>query len=149
MRYVHLERGTADDGGVRIGAWQAQILAQRHGRCARLGRGAEQPVHVAQCEAAVRQGAMDALRHQVERAHVGSDRADIGFCGADDRGAAAGQAVHGAASAGMNTGYGGSSPSAGCMRSFTRMPMRTSSGAISSTRLIMRNPSSMSISATL
>ena len=47
---------------------------------------------------------MNALRHQIERAHVGGDRADIGFRGTDDRGAAAREAVHGAASAGVNTG---------------------------------------------
>ena len=47
---------------------------------------------------------MDALRHQVERAHVGGDRADVGFRGADDGGAAAREAVHGVPSAGVNTG---------------------------------------------
>ena len=47
---------------------------------------------------------MDALRHQIERAHVGGNRADIGFGGADDGGTAAREAVHGAASAGVNTG---------------------------------------------
>ena len=47
---------------------------------------------------------MDALGHQVERTHVGGDRADIRFGGADDGCAAAREAVHGAASAGVNTG---------------------------------------------
>ena len=81
-----------------------QILAQRHRRRARLRGGAEHAVDVFEPQAAVGERAMDALRHQVERTHVGGDRADVGFGGADDRGAAAREAVHGAPSTGVNTG---------------------------------------------
>src|SRR4029077_15557792 len=100
-------------------------------------------------QSAIGQCAMDALRHQVDRAHIRGDGANIGFGGADDGGAATDQALHHAPSAGANTGIGGSSPPGRCTRNFTRMPMCTAVGAMSSTRLIMRNPSSTSTSATL
>ena len=51
--------------------------------------------------------------------------------------------------AGTKTGWDGSSPPGRWTRNLTRMPMRTTSGGKSSTRLISRKPSSQSISATL
>ena len=55
-------------------------------------------------EPAIGEGAVDALRHQIDRAHLGGDGAEIGFGDADDRGRAALQPVHHAPSAGANTG---------------------------------------------
>ena len=81
-----------------------EVLAERHRRRSRLRGGAEDAVDVTQFQPAVCERAMDALRHQVERTHVGGDRTDIRFGRADDRCAAAREAVHGAASAGVNTG---------------------------------------------
>ena len=101
---MHFERRATDDGGVGVGRGESQVFAERHRRGARLRGGAEDAVHVTQFQAAVGERPMDALRHQIERAHVGGDRADIGFGGADDRGAAAREAVHGAVPAGVNTG---------------------------------------------
>ena len=100
-------------------------------------------------QAAVVERALDALRHQVDDGHAVRHLAEIGFRDADDRRAAALQAVHHLASAGTNTGQGGSSPPGRCTRKRTRWPIFTCIGSMSSTRLIRRKPSSQSISATL
>src|SRR5262245_29669043 len=92
---------------------------------------------------------MHALRHQVDDGHTLGDMAEIGFGDPDDRRAAALEPVHHTPSAGTNTGYGSSSPPGRCTRKRTRWPILTLSGAMSSTRLIRRKPSSQSISATL
>ena len=66
--------------------------------------GADQPVDIAEPEPAIGEGAVDALRHQIDRAHLGGNRAEIGLGNTDDRGRAALQPVHHAPSAGVNTG---------------------------------------------
>ena len=105
VRDMHLERGAADDGAVRVGIRQAEILDQRHRRGAGLGGGAEQTVHVGQRQPGIVQRSVDALRHQVDRAHQRGDGAQIGFRCADDGDTAAGDALaHHASSAGVNTG---------------------------------------------
>ena len=55
-------------------------------------------------KSAIGQRAMDALRHQIERTHVGGHRADVRFRGTDNGCAAAHKAFHGVPSAGVNTG---------------------------------------------
>ena len=73
-------------------------------------------------EPAIGERARNALRHQIHRAHAVGDLAEIGLGDADDRGCAALQAFHHAAS-GVNTGIGSSSPPGRCTRNFTRMPI--------------------------
>src|SRR5262249_23471536 len=107
-----------------------------------------QPVDVFQAQAAIVERAPRALRHQVGDGHAVGHLAKIRFRHADDRGATPLEPVHHAPSTGVNTGKGSSSLGL-WTRKRTRCPMRTSSGAMSSTRLIRRNPSSQSISATL
>src|SRR5690606_41083475 len=87
------------------------------------------------------------LGHEVQGAHaicgmpeVGLRHADHGYVGAPATDA------HGC-SAGTKTGHGCPSPSR-ATRKTTRMPMCTASGAMFSTRLIMRKPSSRSMSDT-
>src|SRR5262249_6366852 len=114
-----------------------------------LGRRRKQAVHILESEPAIVQRPLGALRHQVADGHAFGYLTDIGFCNADDGGAAAFQPLHHAPSARTNTGQGASPPPGRCTRKRTRWPILTSSGAISSTRLIRRKPSSQSISATL
>ena len=69
-----------------------------------LRRGGEEAVDVGELQARVVERAHRGLRHQVERARVRRDQAEIGFGGADDRDAAFLEAAHFAPSAGVNTG---------------------------------------------
>jgi hypothetical protein len=62
------------------------------------------PSTSAQMETAIGQRPLDALRHQIDRAHLLGDRAQIGFGNADDRGGAALQPVHHGVFTGSNTG---------------------------------------------
>ncbi len=71
---------------------------------AALRGGADQPVDIAERQPTIVERAVNALRHQVDRAHLGGDRTQIGFGDADDRGAAALQAAHHAPSTGTKTG---------------------------------------------
>ena len=128
-------------------AWiYAQVFAQCQREHPALRGGAEQALHILQAQAAVVQGALNALGHEVQRRHATGHFAQVGFRHPDDGAAAA---FHGASPASSNSGRGASSPAWGTMRARTLMPIRTSSGAIPSTRDIMRKPSSTSISATL
>jgi hypothetical protein len=47
---------------------------------------AYEPIDIAQAETAIGERSVNALRHQVDRAHVLGDGAEIGFGDADDRG---------------------------------------------------------------
>ncbi len=149
-RQVPHERRAADGGGVDVGFRQLQVFGQRQARQAALGGGAEQAVHVLDGQSAVVQGAVDALGHQVQRRIGLAHGAQVGFGRARHHGAAGSEiVVHHADSSGVNTATGSSRPSSAAARKRTRWPMATSRGSAASTRLIIRNPSSRSISATL
>ena len=99
------EGRAADDRRIDIGRRDAEIFAEVERRGARLRRGADQAVDILQSEAAIVEGAGDALRHQVDDVEAGTHLTEIGFRGADDRRAAALQLAHGAPpSAGTKTG---------------------------------------------
>src|SRR5262249_58901098 len=140
--------GAAEMGRADEGRLDAEIFGERQHREASLGGGAEQAVHVLERGAAVGERTKRALRHQVDRRHFLGDLAEIGFRRADNGGAATLEPAHRLSSR-TNTGQGGSSPPRRCTRKRTRMPIFTSLGGMSSTRLISRKPSSQSISATL
>ena len=81
-----------------------EIFGEVEARGAALRGGADQPVDIAQAEPAIVERAVDALRHQIDRAHLGGDGAEIAFGNTDDRGRAAPQPVHHAPSTGVKTG---------------------------------------------
>ena len=94
MRDMKHERRSAKNRGVDEGGRDPQIFCQRQTGGAALRRPAQQPVDVAQSETAIGQCPLNALRHQVDRAHLLGDGAEIGFGDADDCGGAALQPVH-------------------------------------------------------
>ena len=94
VRDVKHEGRAAEDRRVDKGWRDAEIFAQCEARGAALRRRAEKAVDIAQSETAIGERPLDALRHQIDRAHLRGDRAQIGFGDADDRGGAALQPVH-------------------------------------------------------
>ena len=100
---VRHERRAADDGAVEIFRFDLQILGQRHRAHAYLRGGDEQTIDVGQFQSAIIQRAHGGLRHQVDRARMRGDQAQIGFGHADDCNTSAFTA-HFAPSAGVNTG---------------------------------------------
>jgi len=104
MRNMKHEGRAAEDRRVDKGRRNPEIFGQREARGAALRRRTEDAVDVAQGKPAITERAVDALRHQVDRAHILGDGAQIRLGDTDDRGAAAQQPVHYAGSAGTNTG---------------------------------------------
>src|ERR1035437_5418347 len=149
VRDVRHERRAADDGAIEVIGLQPQILGKRQRRQAYLRGRAENSVDVGELEPAIVERAHRGLRHHVDRAGMRRHLAEIGLGGADDCNTTAFEAAHFAPPTGTNTGNGGCLSSPGLNRTLTRMPILTCIGSMSSTRLIMRNPSSMSISTTL
>ena len=94
VRDVILERRTADDGRADERRVDAQIFAQRQHRQPALRRGAEHAVDILERQAAILERPLDALCHQVDDGESVGHVAQIGFGDADDRRAAALQAVH-------------------------------------------------------
>src|SRR5579885_2380938 len=101
---MKLERRAAEYGRVDIGRRNAEILGERQSGGAGLRRRTKQPVDIAQIEAAIRQRPADTLRHEVDDVHSFGDVAEIAFCCADDRRAAALQSAHAASPTGTKTG---------------------------------------------
>ena len=78
-------------------AWDSFIERRKASAAAiavSMRRSAKEPVDIAQPEPAIGERAVNALRHQVDRAHVLGNRAEIAFGDADDRDRAALQSVH-------------------------------------------------------
>jgi hypothetical protein len=104
MRHVGHERRAAHHRAVLVPRREPQVFAQRRGRHAALAGGGEHAVDVGEGEAAVRQRALHALRHQIDDAHVRGDFAEVRFGHADDRGGAAREAGVHASATGSKTG---------------------------------------------
>ncbi len=104
MRDMRHERRAADDRAVEILRLDAQVLGQRHRPHAHLRRRHEEAVDIGQFQAGIVERAHGGLRHQIDRARMRRDQAEIGFRCADDCNTTAFTAAHFAPSAGVNTG---------------------------------------------
>ncbi len=155
------EAAAAYHGAVHIGRVDAQVLDHRHGPHAGVDAAGRQAVDVLHGQTGVCDGCLRGAHQERHVVHARRLAAAIGGS-AGNRHAAAQVAVHGGGvegglrnaahaappcTAGVNSTR--PRPSFCATWACTRRPMVTSSGARPSTRLIMRTPSSRSISATL